>query len=192
MKNKKVLLYSGGLDSWLIDKLWKPDVKLHLKIGTMQNEIESSILPKDVIVKKIKLDEYVIDDGIVTIPLRNLIFLCLAVNYGNVICLGGTADDLHYDKTLGFIKDSENLFNSVLSKEKNDKDFSQNIKIVMPWKEKTKIQILKQYIDEGGDARSAYKSSFSCHFPKNKKECCECIACIKKINAFKEVGYDFS
>lgn len=25
---KKVLLYSGGMDSWLIDKIWKPDVKL--------------------------------------------------------------------------------------------------------------------------------------------------------------------
>lgn len=23
---KKVLLYSGGMDSWLIDKIWKPDV----------------------------------------------------------------------------------------------------------------------------------------------------------------------
>lgn len=27
---KKVLLYSGGMDSWLIDKIWKPDVKLYV------------------------------------------------------------------------------------------------------------------------------------------------------------------
>ena len=29
---KKVLLYSGGLDSWLIDKLWNPDFKLYIDI----------------------------------------------------------------------------------------------------------------------------------------------------------------
>ena len=26
----KVLLYSGGTDSWLIDKLWKPDKKIYI------------------------------------------------------------------------------------------------------------------------------------------------------------------
>ena len=32
--NKKVLLYSGGMDSWLIDKLWKPDIRLYVDMNT--------------------------------------------------------------------------------------------------------------------------------------------------------------
>ena len=31
---KKVLLYSGGMDSWLISKICKPDVKLFVDMGT--------------------------------------------------------------------------------------------------------------------------------------------------------------
>ena len=35
---KKVLLYSGGMDSWLIDKIWKPDVKLYVDMGTKYSQ----------------------------------------------------------------------------------------------------------------------------------------------------------
>lgn len=31
---KKVLLYSGGMDSYIIAKLWHPDVKLYIDYGT--------------------------------------------------------------------------------------------------------------------------------------------------------------
>ena len=30
---KKVQLYSGGLDSYIISRLWKPDVKLYFDYG---------------------------------------------------------------------------------------------------------------------------------------------------------------
>ena len=49
---KKVLLYSGGMDSWLIDKIWEPDVKLFIDVGTEASKIERQRLPKDVIIKE--------------------------------------------------------------------------------------------------------------------------------------------
>ena len=42
--NKKVLLYSGGTDSWLIDKIWKPDVKLYIDIHGRYSEFEKKLL----------------------------------------------------------------------------------------------------------------------------------------------------
>ena len=40
--NKKVLLYSGGMDSWLIDKLWKPDIRLYVDMNTRYSRILES------------------------------------------------------------------------------------------------------------------------------------------------------
>lgn len=82
---KKVLLYSGGLDSYIISRLWKPDVKLYFDYGIPQNVEEIKHLPSDVIIKKINLSDYMQDDGLNTIPLRNLFFSAMAVNYGDVI-----------------------------------------------------------------------------------------------------------
>ena len=51
---KKVLLYSGGMDSWLINKLEKPDVKLFVDLGTKSTQGEIKKLDKDVIVFPLK------------------------------------------------------------------------------------------------------------------------------------------
>ena len=44
---KKVLLYSGGMDSWLISHLWKPDVKLYIDTGSSYAAEERRRLPPD-------------------------------------------------------------------------------------------------------------------------------------------------
>ena len=49
MENKKVMLYSGGMDSWLISRIWKPDVKLYVDMNTKYSKQEIARLPKDVI-----------------------------------------------------------------------------------------------------------------------------------------------
>ena len=40
---QKILLYSGGMDSWLIDKIWKPDRRIYIDMHTRysQQEIKS-------------------------------------------------------------------------------------------------------------------------------------------------------
>ena len=86
---KKVLLYSGGMDSWLIDKIWKPDVKLYVDMGTKYSQEEIKRLPADVVVEKLDLSKWEREDKI--IPLRNMYLIGIATNYGNEICLGATA-----------------------------------------------------------------------------------------------------
>ena len=184
---KKVLLYSGGMDSYIINYLWKPDVKLYIDYGTEQTAEERKRLPKDVIVKEINLNEYIENDNKNTIPLRNLLFANIAINYGDIVAIGGVKGDLHYDKTKRFAKKTTKLFNSVLSKE----DSKRKVEIVVPYRDYTKKQLLQRYITEGGDLEKLKAESWSCHFPKNDKECGECFPCKRKEKAIREVQQEY-
>ena len=55
MTSKKVLLYSGGMDSFIIDKLWKPDLKLYVDLKGIYNRTEIEHLPEDVEIAEFEL-----------------------------------------------------------------------------------------------------------------------------------------
>lgn len=75
---KKVLLYSGGTDSWLIDKLWKPDIKLYIDIGSAYAEQEKARLPEDTVIEELKMLGKFEDPDTAYVPWRNLMFLTTA------------------------------------------------------------------------------------------------------------------
>lgn len=178
---KKVLLYSGGMDSYIIKELWKPDVKLFIDYGTKQTAEERKRLPKDVIVKEIDLSQYIEKDNKNTIPLRNLLFATIAVNYGDVIAIGGVKDDLHFDKTKVFAWATTKLFNSVLGKE----DSKRKVKVVVPYRGYTKRELLSLYIASGGDVKKLEHNTWSCYTPEHGKECGKCNPCKRKAAAIK-------
>lgn len=181
---KKVLLYSGGMDSYIINYLWNPDVKLYIDYGTEQNKQELKRLPKDVIVKRVNLSEYIENDGKNTIPLRNLLFANIAINYGDIVAIGGVKDDLHYDKSKRFARKTTKLFNSVLNKE----DSKRKVQVVVPYRDYTKKHLLQLYIAKGGDLEKLKKESWSCHFPQNGEACKKCSPCKRKEKAIREVA----
>lgn len=181
---KKVLLYSGGMDSYIINYLWKPDVKLYIDYGIEQNKEELKRLPDDVIIKRVDLSEYIENDGKNTIPLRNLLFANIAINYGDIIAIGGVKDDLHYDKSKRFAKKTTKLFNFVLSKE----DSKRKVEVIVPYKDYTKEHLLQLYIAKGGDLEKLKKESWSCHYPQNGEVCGKCSPCKRKEKAIREVA----
>lgn len=181
---KKVLLYSGGMDSWLIDKLWKPDIKLFIDIKTPSSIEERKRLPKDVIIKEFDLSEYEEKNEYHLLPLRNLIFCEIASYYGDEICLGSVGGSRHFDNNETFRKKTEELLN-YLYKENNNKE----IKIVLPYMNTNKEDLIKLYIEQGGDIKEAFEKSFSCYEPINGKECGKCVSCKQKIEAFEKNGY---
>ena len=75
--NKKVLLYSGGMDSWLIDKLWKPDIRLYVDMNTRYSKEEMKRLPDDTIIERLDLSKWEREDKI--IPLRNMYLIGMAM-----------------------------------------------------------------------------------------------------------------
>lgn len=186
IKGKKVLLYSGGLDSWLIDKLWKPDVKLYVDMNTKYSLSECFNLPKDVKRENLDLGKWEREDAI--IPLRNLYLLMLASNYGDEITMGCLAGDRSLDKTYEFSEKSEELLNYLYSPQWWIPE-GRKIKINTYFKQFTKTELLKKYLDEGGNIEQAWKESFSCYNPTGLDVCYNCKPCQRKFITFAELGY---
>ena len=113
--NKKVLLYSGGMDSWLIDKLWKPDIRLYVDMNTRYSKEEMKRLPDDTIIERLDLSKWEREDKI--IPLRNMYLIGIATNYGDEICLGATAGDRVLDKSPVFAELYEDLLGYLYQKQ---------------------------------------------------------------------------
>lgn len=184
---KKVLLYSGGMDSWLIDKIWKPDVKLYIDMNTRYSKEEIERLPDDVIIEKLDLGKWEREDAI--IPLRNLYLVMLATNYGEDICLGATAGDRVLDKSPQFAYKASDLLSFLYTKQHWTKE--RKINVNLDFKGMTKKELISKYLQEGGNLKEAVKGSFSCYHPEHNQECWQCKPCFRKYVAFKMNGYDF-
>lgn len=184
---KKVLLYSGGMDSWLIDKIAKPDLKLFVDIGTPSAKAEVKHLPSDVMVVPLedlgKLERKETD---FILPLRNLYLIAMATNYGEHIILGANATDITLDKTPEFASKLEDLLNYMYLPQKWTT--GKKIKVDVSYREYTKPALLKKYLEMGGSWEDAYNKSFSCYTPISSKECHNCRPCFLKLMAFIDNG----
>lgn len=173
----KVLLYSGGMDSWLISQLWKPDVKLYVDIHGDYSKDERSKLGEGVLIKDFSLlGEYELKNKFV--PMRNLYFLMLASNYGDEICLGATAGDWgNKDKTPDFLEEAETIINHLL----DDKKIRKKIHVCRDFIRVPKSELIRTYLAKGGDIQTLKEQTFSCYTPENGKECLCCYPCFRKF-----------
>lgn len=175
----KVLLYSGGTDSWLIDKIWKPDVKLYINVNGKYSNAEIERLPKDVKIVDFPYLGTIEKDNAI-IPLRNLYFLMIASNYGNEICLGATKGDRGgKDKRPLFFKMSNFLINYCLNG--NSYGSEGKITIIDKFYNKSKNELLELYLKQGGTINEFIENTFSCYTPNNNKECMCCKPCYRKF-----------
>lgn len=183
-----MLLYSGGMDSYLIDKIWQPDVKLYVNMHTAYSTEEIERLPNDVIVEELNLGKFERPDSI--IPLRNLFLVSIASYYGDEICLGATAGDRVLDKSPEFAHKTSDLLSFLYSSQWWNPE-AREIKINLDFKNHTKKDLLKIYKDQGGNLRQAAEESFSCYHPKMGLECWTCKPCFRKFVAFVLNGHKF-
>ena len=186
----KVLLYSGGTDSWLINKLWKPDKKIYINIYGRYSEEEIKRLPNDVeIIDFPFLGTIEKDNSIV--PLRNLYFLMIASNYGNEICLGATKGDRGgKDKRPLFFKMTEWIINYCLNG--NSYGSYGKIKICNEFYNKSKNELLEQYLNNGGTIEEFIEETFTCYNPINNEPCNNCKPCIRKFLLGEYYNYKYS
>lgn len=184
----KVLLYSGGLDSWLISKLWKPDIKLYVNIGGSYNKEEMRRLPSDVeVIEMPLLGRFELSNKFV--PLRNLYFLMIASHFGSEICLGATAGDWgNKDKTPEFLDLAEQMLQMLWS----DKKATKEITICKDFIYQPKSELIRKYLKMGGTIEEIRKETFSCYTPKNGKECFDCYPCFRKFALLYANGAKYS
>ncbi len=179
---KKVLLYSGGMDSYILSYLEKPDVCLYIDVDGIysKKERENLILPPygKLIIDTLNIGKFERDIGV--LPMRNAYFILNAVQYGDDIILGGVEGDRAHDTHKWFTKLMEWLTNYIWKDDRinNRLECRGDIKIHLPSKNKTKIELLKEFIEEGGDPKFLYES-ISCYDSKIL-HCGKCKACARK------------
>lgn len=193
---QKILLYSGGMDSYLIDKLWKPDRRIYVDMHTRYSKQEIDCIKKrrdDVEFIDFPLGQWEREDKI--IPLRNLylpMVICNITGDEDVdICLGATNSDRVLDKSQEYVEKATDLLNYLYQPQwwiPNGK----KVRVNIDFKKYTKEDLLKMYIEQGGDLDKAYNESFSCYEPDEEGNVCHrCKPCFRKFVAFASVGYEF-
>ncbi len=179
--NTHVLLYSGGLDSFILRELNFFHQILYFDIGTEDSVREKERLDEHVKVIPFPLKQFELPNKI--IPFRNYLFALCAANYGNIITIGSTLGDTTRDKDYVF----QHLTSSILNyfgtvKEKMPYE-ANNFTIQMPFKDLTKTEIVRSYLLRGLHPERLKKSR-SC-YEGEEKECGECRSCLRKYVAFK-------
>lgn len=185
-----VLLYSGGMDSYIVDKMFKPDIKLFFKIGTKNNDAEYEFVKDrdDVTIIDLPIAKYEQPEYNYYLPLRNLHFVNIAAHYGDVIYMGTEKLATHKDSNALFMEKASDLLNYLLEE---DKTRSSKITMIAPFITMDKTEILAKFVESGGDLDECYKKSVSCYTPIDGHECLNCSSCWSKFTAFYNNGYKF-
>lgn len=193
---KKILLYSGGTDSWLIDKIWKPDIKLYVNTHGMYSEAEMKMLPFDVKIFDFPFLGSIEEQDTAYIPMRNLYFLMIASNFGDQsgahLCFGATGADVGTrDKDDRFISLTQELFDHMLTGNSFTDD--RNVVIERQFLEDGKYSLVQKYLDAGGKLNTFMEESYCCHHPlEDGSPCWNCKPCSKKFLLGYYYGYKFN
>lgn len=183
MAEKAVILYSGGMDSYCLNKLYPNKDLLYINIDTSDGDFEISILPSSVKIINIPLSQFELENKI--IPLRNCFFVMIASQWYSKIYIGATLGDTTKDKDYIFKALMESILNYFgLDFHKTSHQF-RPFKVEMPFKELTKTEILKSYLDSGYSPEDIIRESRSCYNGQEKIECGICRSCLRKFIAFK-------
>lgn len=186
----KVLLYSSGMDSWCARHLWRPDVCLYVDTGGRYADAELERLDDGVDVVGLPMRQWEREDAIV--PLRNLLFACLAAQYGGndgatQVALAATAGDRTRDKSDEFAGRSSDLLSWLWGPQWWTP--GKRVDVVLPWKQLTKAGLVGAYLAAGGDADALRDRTLSCYHPTPAGEHCgACKACARRWVAFAANG----
>ena len=194
-KEKSVLLFSGGMDSLIMNYLLEPDILLVIPHGNKYEKKEIEVINKLadkgyidrnklIFEDSLKLGKFERDDAI--IPNRNLYFITLATHYGETIYLGSVYGDRSLDKSKEFFKKCEDIFNYLFQ----DQHWciGRKFHISAPYKDYTKTELVKEYLNKGGKLE-ALLESYSCYEGKDKP-CGVCKPCFRKWVALENNNID--
>ena len=198
VKGKKVLLYSGGVDSECIRRLWRPDVLLYVDMKTRYSEeelsrIENNEFEGEVTVVKLPLTDWE-DRRTHYIPSRNLILLTVAAEFGETLCLGATKDDIANDKTMEFLNVADQVLNLTHTEQTNSN--GREIYVEKDFKQMSKVELLQACArSQPGALLELWENTFSCYTPNEyapgkDRSCWHCKPCMRKALAFMAAGFE--
>ena len=184
---EKVVLYSGGMDSFILGKMYPGALKLYVNTNSRYSEKEISYLESDVLIHNgIDLSCFEREDSVV--PCRNMYLALVASNYGNEIMLGATAGDQNEDNSELFA----NLASTTIGYLLSGAAFQpRKIKVSLPIRALTKIELVNWYINRFKGDEFELAESVSC-YSQLYKHCGVCKSCRRKWLALAYHGIDYT
>jgi len=186
VKNKSVLLFSGGMDSVMFDLLLNPDILLYIPTGSNYEDIETvkikqlaenNIINKDkLIILENNLDLAMFERDDLIVPNRNAYLVLMASHFGETIYLGSVYGDRSFDKDKTFYKLMEDLLNHIWQEQHWTEE--RKFTVSSPFKDTTKTELIKQYINKGGNVQNIL-DSYSC-YRGEPQACGICKPCVRK------------
>lgn len=184
----KVVLYSGGLDSFCMATAVQPDILVYFDIGLLeqrkeianiQNMKKAGVLPAPIVFDhRFNLAPYKLANEVM--PFRNLFFVAAGFSYGDKLYLGKTASSRNLDKDPTFAAKALDVLKYISQKpDKNPPGLlMENMEIILPFDKKTKSTFLREFLENGGNLDHVLMTR-SCYLPEGL-ECGSCQSCIRK------------
>lgn len=194
MKNSNILLFSGGIDSYIGYHYLKEEIlgsypqALYFDIKGLYSKKElrhisfiKTKLNMDIIINEDLTFLGTLETKKAYVPFRNLYFAMRAASYADNIWICGVKDDHVTDKTPEVFK----LWSEHLSELEN-----RNIQIRSPFFEKTKEEIVRWFSDVYYQKDKLIFETISCYSPDEVQYCGNCQACFRKACALKAIDLD--
>ena len=180
---KPILLFSGGIDSYVawhfLDKPQTVYFNLRSRYSAKEMVVVQRLIPSTIIENTINLGSREVGEN-AYVPFRNLHLALLATKYSDTIIIAGLKDDMVDDKNEDIFKDFSYLMSKMMGR---------SIQVISPFWNKTKEQVVKWYLDNGG-APYDLLNTVSCYSSSSNIYCGKCPACFRKYVALKVNGID--
>ncbi len=181
---KRILLYSGGMDSLIAWEYLERPETLYVDLGHLyaDKEIEAvkSTVPDTTILSYPGIGKYEKQDA--EIPARNLFLSILAAQEGaDIIYMIVQKDEMSIpDRTMPFMEDASAMLSKL---------FGRFIKIYTPFSDKDKTEMVAWYITNDSSVESIQnlQNTVGC-YEGGTRHCGNCPACFRRYVAFMNNG----
>lgn len=184
----RILVFSGGMDSFIMKYIYNfaNNECLFIRMGTKENKEEERLIDKyfpGVIKIDFPLSFFELDNKI--IPFRNYFFALLAAQYSSKIYFAFTIGDTTKDKDYVFKAQMEGILNYFAQAQDKVKIKDIPYIIEIPFKNKTKTELIELYIKNGFLINDLFNKTSSCY---SGNSCGICRSCLRKYIALKLNG----
>ena len=204
---KSVILFSGGMDSFCLVAKAKPDVLVFIDTGGGYNAQEKSLFEQKtrsfyenkfpgmemLVIPIPSVVDWELPNKVV--PFRNHLFSLVDAQYGNDIYIGNTP----YETTLMECNDKDIVFQRIVELSLNYFALSANATrfpspyvLHQPYFDKTKTEIVRDYLLTGGTIQEILSYTLSCRDDDDTSTfgCGVCSTCIRRNVALINNGCD--
>lgn len=191
-KENKILLYSGGFDSFLQSYLLRPDALIYFDIKGQYSKMEIRNLRRMKHYSPVLIDDSMrigdFEKWDCYLPFRNVYFILTAFQYAQHVMLGINKHDGAIDKTPFFLGSIEQFIFSMLRAREDYQRYlpnswdGDNFSVTAPYAHFTKAELLGIALNEGLPIEEV-QNIRTCYSPKSKKGCGMCPPCWQKADA---------